>query len=344
MSDHHDPDITAEFWGPDRPRRTRRPRPPRELSLHSFSPLSRRLAALATVGLLMVPAAIALRSPQTSTPLAFADSRDADSHDAQSQDVGIDSEIVIVTVSSLPTTDADTDAVGEDGQIATEGSVRMMNLPILNTPAELAELQRREQCSRTYRVHAGDSWLRIAAAGQIAVAQLLSLNDAQLDTSIHPGQELCIPAGARMPSPPTTTVASAPPVRAVAPSPVRAPAPTRTPTPAPTPSRTPAPPTRVVAPAGPRPSPDQVIAMIREIWPAELQERAIAIAHRESRYQADAYNGWCCYGVFQIYWNVHRSWMSSHGVTSVSQLFDARTNIEMAYRIYQRAGGWGPWT
>jgi LysM repeat protein len=326
MSDHHDPDITAEFWGPEKRRRP--PRPQRELSLHSLSPLSRRLAALAAVGLLMVPVAIALRSPQAPTPVAFADSREADSQDAQSRDSRIDSEIVIVTVSSLPTADADADAVGEESQIATEGSVRMMNLPILNTPAELKELRRREVCSRTYRVHAGDSWLRIAAAGQIAVAQLLSVNDAQLDTSIHPGQELCLPAGARMPSPPTTTVASAPPVRAVAPSPVR----------------TPAPPTRVVAPAGPRPSPDQVIAMIREIWPAELQERAIAIAHRESRHRADAYNGWCCYGVFQIYWNVHRSWMSGHGVASASQLFDARTNIEMAYRIYQRAGGWGPWT
>jgi hypothetical protein len=84
--------------------------------------------------------------------------------------------------------------------------------------------------------------------------------------------------------------------------------------------------------------------MIREIWPAELAERAIAVAHRESRHRADAYNGWCCYGVFQIYWTVHRSWMSAHGVTSVNQLFDARTNILMAYQIYQRAGGWGPWT
>ena len=332
MSDHHDPDITAEFWGPEKRRRSQRPQ--RELSLHSLSPLSRRLGALAAAGLLMVPVAIALRSPQTPTSVAFADSRDTGSQDAQSRDSGIDAEIVIVTVSSLPTTDADADAVGEESQIATEGSVRMMNLPILNTPAELKELRRREVCSRTYRVHAGDSWLRIAAAGQIAVAQLLSVNDAQLDTSIHPGQGLCIPEGARMPSQPTTTVASAPPVRVVAPSPVRTP----------TPVRTPAPPARIVAPAGPRPSTDQVIAMIREIWPAELQERAIAIARRESRHRSDAYNGWCCYGVFQIYWSVHRSWMSGHGVTSATQLLDARTNIEMAYRIYQRAGGWGPWT
>jgi LysM repeat protein len=283
----------------------------------------------------MVPVAIALRSPQTSTPVAFADSG-SESQNPATRDSGIDSQVVIVTVSSVPASESDTSS--QQGEVATEGSVRIMSLPILNTPAELAELQRREQCSRTYRVHAGDSWLRIAAAGQIAVAQLLGVNNAQLGTSIHPGQELCIPAGARMPSPPSTTVAPTTTVRAVAPSPVRAPAP------APTPARTPAPPTRVVAPAGPRPSPDQVIAMIREVWPAELQERAIAIAHRESRHRADAYNGWCCYGVFQIYWSVHRSWMSGHGVTSVSQLLDARTNIEMAYRIYQRAGGWGPWT
>lgn len=332
MSDHFDSDITAEFWGPEG--RRRRGRPKRDPSLRYTSTFAWRLGALAAVGLMMVPLALALRSPQNSTPVAFADS---DTHEA-----GIDSEVVIVTVSNLPANGPETNnetnnetpngATSDEGEAVVEGSVRMMSLPILNTPAELKELRRREQCQRTYRVHAGDSWLRIAAAGQIPMAQLLSVNDAQLGTSIHPGEDLCIPAGSRMPSPPARAAVPASTVRPVAPSPGQ------------TAVRTPASQTPVVAPAGPRLSPDQVVAMIREVWPAELQERAIAIAHRESRYRADAYNGWCCYGVFQIYWSVHRSWMSGHGVTSASQLFDARTNIEMAYRIYERAGGWGPWT
>jgi hypothetical protein len=86
-----------------------------------------------------------------------------------------------------------------------------------------------------------------------------------------------------------------------------------------------------------------VQAMIREIWPDELEEKALQIAFRESRYQATAYNGWCCYGVFQIHWNAHKGWLAGIGVTSSQQLLDARTNIQIAYTIYQRAGGWGPW-
>lgn len=70
---------------------------------------------------------------------------------------------------------------------------------------------------------------------------------------------------------------------------------------------------------------------------------AITVARRESNFRANAYNGWCCHGVFQIHWSAHRGWLGEMGITSVEQLYDARTNIEVAYRIYQRAGGWGPW-
>ena len=38
-----------------------------------------------------------------------------------------------------------------------------------------------------------------------------------------------------------------------------------------------------------------------------------------------------------------KPWLAGIGITSSSQLLDARTNIEVAYAIYQRAGGWGPW-
>lgn len=324
MSEDHDPDVTAEFWGPEGPRVGRR-------SSLSVSPFMKRLGALCAVGLIMVPVAFAIRAPQAPTPVVFADS-----------------EVVIVTVSvtvssveSDPTSPAQPagDQTG-DPEVATApstttastttGGVRIQSLPILNTPAELAAIRRQELCGqRAYRVHAGDSWIRIAAAARIPVADLLDVNEATLDTAIHPGDELCIPVGAQMPAPPAR------------PTPSTTAAPSRAPAPRPAPSTASAPP---VAPAGPRPSTDQVRALIREIWPAELQERAMAIAHRESRYRADAYNGWCCYGVFQIYWNVHRSWMRTHGVTSAAQLLDARTNIEMAYRIYQRAGGWGPWS
>lgn len=330
MSDHHDPDITQEFWGPESRQR---------VNWHSVqvSPFVKRLVVLGLVGILMAPVAVALRSPQSPTPITYAQS-------GQERGPGIDSQVVIVTTTPADSADSEGPRTPATPETApASGGVQMMSVPILNTPEELRSLQQQELCPRTYRVHSGDSWLRIAASGQIPIAQLLRVNEASMDTTIHPGQDLCIPSGARMPSPPpVTTVSNASSSGgrgSVTPAPRPAPAPTAASRPTPAPTPTPA-----VAPTGPRPSTDQVIAMIREIWPEELQERAIAIAHRESRYQADAYNGWCCYGVFQIYWNVHRSWLGAHGVRSASQLLDARTNIQMAYQIYQRAGGWRPWT
>ena len=89
-------------------------------------------------------------------------------------------------------------------------------------------------------------------------------------------------------------------------------------------------------------APGDVEAIIRQIWPDELEDRALVIAERESGLQPDAYNGWCCYGLFQIYFDANRSFLSGLGVTAAEQLFDARTNVRVAYAMYQRSG-WGPW-
>jgi Putative peptidoglycan binding domain/Transglycosylase SLT domain len=85
--------------------------------------------------------------------------------------------------------------------------------------------------------------------------------------------------------------------------------------------------------------------MIRAIWPDDLEDRALRIAYRESRYDPSVTSSTgCCRGVFQIHWPVHKSWLIEQGVTSPDQLFDAETNIRMAYVLYQRSGGWGPWS
>ena len=82
--------------------------------------------------------------------------------------------------------------------------------------------------------------------------------------------------------------------------------------------------------------------MIREIWPDEIEDKALAIAWRESGYRSNVRN-WCCYGLFQIHWNAHKSWLDAVGIKSATQLLDARTNVQTAYALYQRSGGWGPW-
>lgn len=86
----------------------------------------------------------------------------------------------------------------------------------------------------------------------------------------------------------------------------------------------------------------EVEQIIREIWPDDLEARALAIVDRESNLNPRAKNN-CCYGLFQIYYKYHKSWLPSVGVTSVSQLLDPRLNALAAYTLYQRNNGWGPW-
>ena len=74
-----------------------------------------------------------------------------------------------------------------------------------------------------------------------------------------------------------------------------------------------------------------------------LEDKALQIAWRESNYRVDAFNGSCCYGVFQLHWASHKSWLDDYGITSPNDLLDARKNITAAYALYQRSGGWGPW-
>ena len=84
-----------------------------------------------------------------------------------------------------------------------------------------------------------------------------------------------------------------------------------------------------------------VVTIIRNIWPPDLADRAVAIAMRESRLQPGARNA-CCYGLFQIHYGAHHAWLATIGVTSPSQLLDPVVNATAAYALYQR-DGWHPW-
>lgn len=86
---------------------------------------------------------------------------------------------------------------------------------------------------------------------------------------------------------------------------------------------------------------DEVVALIRQTWPADSVDKALEVAYRESRYRHTAYNGWCCYGVFQINASSHMARLRARGL-GVEGLFDPHVNIEIALEIYQ-SSGWGPW-
>ncbi len=181
-------------------------------------------------------------------------------------------------------------------------------------------------CHLSYTVGPGDYWIRIADAADTTLAKLLQANLATVLTPLYPGDDICLPEGATLPAPPTATTAAPP---ATTPPPTTA-APTTTTAPTTSGPVVTAPPARprsrrssvrsgpTTSKTGPR---DR---LARERLPVQRPELVL-------------------YGLFQIHWNAHRSWLDDIGVTSAAQLLDAGTNTRAAYALYQRSGGWGPW-
>jgi len=84
-----------------------------------------------------------------------------------------------------------------------------------------------------------------------------------------------------------------------------------------------------------------VESLIRAAWPDDSENEAVRIATRESRLQPTARNS-CCFGLFQIHWQAHRSWLVEMGIATSAQLLDAQTNINAALALFSQAG-WAPW-
>ena len=195
-------------------------------------------------------------------------------------------------------------------------------------------------CAKTYEVVAGDFWVRIADASGVELHELLEVNGANNDTMLLPGKTICLPVDATPPTQSTAAPTTDAPATTAAPTTAPPTSPPTTQAPTTDPPTTQAPPTTRPTSV---PSGGEVEALIREIWPDDLEERALQIAWRESNYRPDVTSSTgCCHGVFQIH-EQHLSWLDEYGITSVDQLFDARTNIEAAYALYQRSGGWAPW-
>jgi LysM repeat protein len=205
--------------------------------------------------------------------------------------------------------------------------------------ATVDEPAARAQCGADYTIVAGDSWYRLADAAGVEPGELLAVNQATTDTVLLPGDVICLPEGAQTPAPPPTAApTTAGSTSTAAPS-------TTTASTTTAPSTTAAPTTTAApGPAVVIVSVDEAKQIIRDVWPDDLEERALEIAYRESNWRADADNGWCCVGLFQIYWTVHQGWLDDYGITTREHLKDARKNAEAAYALYQRAGGWSPWS
>lgn len=294
------------------------------------APNAQQAAAPAAGGAVTATQAVQTPVTQPATPAASDGSEGADSAVAAD---GADDEapaegVQAFAAQSTEATDAADAADDEPAADATESAQSTPDAVVEAATVTEPAVRLEPDCSLSYEAGLGDSWYRIADAAGVTPKALIDQNLASLDTPIFPGDEICLPAGATIPQQPVSTTApasTAPPTTAAAPTTTAAPPPSTT-----------SPPPAPVSTSG-------VQALIREIWPDELEEKALQIAYRESNYRANAYNGHCCYGVFQIHWTAHRSWLDDYGINTSSDLFDARKNITAAYALYQRAGGWGPW-
>jgi LysM repeat protein len=202
-------------------------------------------------------------------------------------------------------------------------------------------------CSGEYEVAAGDYWIGIADRAGVSTEKLMSANDASSETPIYPGTTICLPPGASQPGPPPTTSTTTEPETTTT---TKAPASTTT-TKAPSKSTTTTAPaksttTTTKAPATTAPAKtytrDEVTFIISSVFPEDQRDTALAIAQRESNLKPGVRNS-CCFGLFQINWNSHKSWLAGMGITTPEQLYDPLVNAQAAYALYQRSGGWGPW-
>jgi LysM repeat protein len=318
---HDQLDNELDFWGepaqpasPPRPAPRRTPRPPaaqrpaREPGSSWFAdldPTVKRIGIMVLVAALLTPLALAMRNDEPQLR-SVPDP--------------------VATVPAVSVTPQGAPAVAPMGE-GVGGASGAAPAPALVAPVS----HRPRTCSTGYRVRPGDFWIRIAQLHRLTLRQLLAANNARTTTPIYPGRTVCLPPGVQP--------VSAPQPAAKAPSTTpKSSAPATT---TPKPSAAVAPPT-TAAPARTY-TRDEVIAIIREVWPDELEERAIQIAVRESTLVPTARNR-CCLGLFQLYYEVHKSWLASIGVTSANQLFDPKVNAVAALTLYNRAGGWGPWT
>ena len=349
------------------------------LGLGAVDPLLARLGALVLVGVLLVPLALALRpasderpdtvridTPSDEPAIAAGAALDgassavdatadtavdgqgqtsATAGSPQTSSSAADTSVAVasspassgapVSASSGQTSSNDTSGTTASSSASTDNTVgdvaESVDSGIANAATVDAAAERLvPECPQTYSAAPGDSWYGIAAAAGITPSALMAENRATVDTVIFAGDDICLPSGATVPTtPPTTAPADTTPTDTTT-APTTTQAPTTT-----APSGSP----------GTNASVAEVKDVIRSIFPESEWDTAFTIADRESHFVPTAYNGWCCHGVFQIYWNVHKSWLDDLGITSSSDLYDPLLNVKAAYAIWQRAGNsWSPWS
>jgi LysM repeat protein len=312
---------------------------PRGLML--VDPLLRRVGALAVVIALLIPVALALRS---------GDGADRSAIEPSATELSVASTLALavaaadadatttIDIEALPpaipkntssgsadqSSATETDGDGTEAPTATDAATENTT-PSASQPPAVEKATSTQSCKQ-YTVVAGDYWILIAKKVSVSTADLLAINKATAKTALYPGGVICLPANASAP----TTAA---PTTAAPTTTVKA---TTTTVKVTTTTAAPAPPVKKTYTRA------EVEAIIRYVWPDNLEDEAVRIATRESNLTPGVRN-FCCFGLFQIYYSVHKTWLAQAGVTSAEQLYDPLVNAYVAYALYLRAGGWGPW-
>lgn len=307
----------------------------REATQH-VDPLIRRMGVLAVVVALLVPIALTLRSggddalqPDTTTldaattapvgaaPAVAAPADSAAGNPFASIDVDALPPAVPVNPDPAPAAAPQADVATSAAQPAQAAAPAVTVAAARTEAVKVAPV-----CAAKYTVAAGDAWILIANRAGVTTKALLAVNGATTSTPLYPGRSICLPAGATTPTAPKVTTTTTKKVTTTTVKPTTTTA-------------------KKVAPAKTY-TRAQVEAIIREIWPDELEDEAVRIATRESNLVPTAQN-YCCTGLFQIYFSVHKSWLAKIGVTSAAQLKDPRVNAFAALVLYNRSGSWAPW-
>ena len=180
------------------------------------------------------------------------------------------------------------------------------------------------RCGLDYVVQSGDSWYGIAERAGVKAGPLATINGKTISSPLRVGQTICLPEGARRPT--TTTTTTRPPQSSGSSGSSSSSNDMR---------QIPYDPTRTYTRA-------EVEQIVRDVWPDELENDALFVVQRESRFNPTA-RSYCCLGLFQINWRSHRSWLANYGVTDPTQLLDPEVNARMGLVTWQRSGSWRPW-
>jgi len=314
---------------------------------HPRNPLVMRVLAMVGAMLLLVPVAMALRhgnrqvnaaAPRAVQPIEIGTIPPAPTDATVAPETAAPTTLAATT--AAPTTPAPTEAVivtaaatvaPTDPPTTAAKKKTAPKATTSSAPPSSAAQPAAVVCAITYTIVRGDAWSSIASRAKVSMSSLLAANNATTSTVLIPGRNICLPAGATAPGPPATSAPTTTQPKPRPPATTQPPAPPASTAP---PSTQPAPPANTYTKA-------QVAQIIRDVWPDDLEDQAIAIATRESNLIPTVRNA-CCYGLFQIYYTAHKTWLASIGVTSAAQLYDPRVNASAALALYN-ISGWAPW-